>query len=241
MPTQPTVPAFHFAAARTGLPTPGRALALCLLLSVGLHGAGLMLGRPGDGPAPRARAVSGSAPLRLALARRTQGVAAPARPRPGPVAANPAPSAANPGLQAAPSVPAVPPATAAATADGAAADAATVPATGLPTDQDAGAGPPAGAAILAAARREAALTARALNQAPGAERQFRSSAREELDRQFDAAHAAGGAWFRSARIEEITRPSDGGARVYRIVTPFGAFCRSYPANAGQPMNTLCKR
>ena len=94
---------------------------------------------------------------------------------------------------------------------------------------------------MVAARREAAATARALNRAPGAERRFRSSTREELDRQFDAAHAAGGAWFRSARIEEISRPGDGGARVYRIVTPFGAFCRSYPANGGQPINLLCPR
>lgn len=95
--------------------------------------------------------------------------------------------------------------------------------------------------ILAAARREAASMAREMNQSSGRRADFHSKAQENIDRQFEAAHAAGGAWFRSARVEEITTASDGNARVYRIVTPFGAFCRTYPANGGPPMNTTCPR
>ena len=100
---------------------------------------------------------------------------------------------------------------------------------------------PSGADILAAARREAAAIARELNHAPGATQRFRSQMQENLDRQFEAAHAAGGSWFRSARIEEITTAGDGNTRVFRIVTPLGSFCRTYPANGGAPMNTLCSR
>ena len=85
------------------------------------------------------------------------------------------------------------------------------------------------------------MIARELNHAPGAPQRFRSRAQEEIDRRFDAAHAAGGSWFRSARVEEITTAADGNARVYRIVTPVGSFCRTYPANGGAPMNTTCPR
>lgn len=95
--------------------------------------------------------------------------------------------------------------------------------------------------ILASAKREAAKIARDMPQSPREKSDFRSKTQENIDRQFEAAHAAGGAWFRSARIEEITKASDGNARIYRIVTPFGAFCRTYPGNGGQPMNTTCPR
>lgn len=100
---------------------------------------------------------------------------------------------------------------------------------------------PANAAILASAKREAAKIARETPQSSGEKSDFRSRTQENIDRQFEAAHAAGGAWFRSARIEEITTASDGNARIYRIVTPFGAFCRTYPGNGAQPMNTTCPR
>lgn len=95
--------------------------------------------------------------------------------------------------------------------------------------------------IMAAAAREAAAIAREMNRAPDARRQFRSKTREDLDRRFEAAHAAGGSWFRAARVEEITTTGDGNARVYRIVTPFGSSCRTYPADGGRPMNTTCPR
>lgn len=101
--------------------------------------------------------------------------------------------------------------------------------------------PPTRADILAAATRDAAVIARELNHAPGAPQRFRSRTQEELDRRFDAAHAAGGSWFRSARIEDITTAADGNTRVYRIVTPLGSFCRTYPANGSAPMNTTCPR
>lgn len=101
--------------------------------------------------------------------------------------------------------------------------------------------PPTNRDIWASARREAAKIAREINQSSGEKSNFRSRTQENIDRQFEAAHAAGGAWFRSARIEEITRASDGNTRVYRIVTPLGAFCRTYPANGSQPMNTICPR
>lgn len=109
------------------------------------------------------------------------------------------------------------------------------------TDDLASVPPPGSGEILASARREAAKIAREINQSPGRKSDFRSKIQENIDRQFDAAHAAGGAWFRSARVEEITTASDGNARVYRIVTPFGAFCRTYPANGSQAMNTTCPR
>jgi hypothetical protein len=98
---------------------------------------------------------------------------------------------------------------------------------------------PGRADIVAAATRDAAAIARELNHAPGATRHFRSRAQEEIDRRFDAAHAAGGSWFRSARIEEITTAADGNTRVYRIITPLVTFCRTYPANGSAPMNTTC--
>jgi hypothetical protein len=85
------------------------------------------------------------------------------------------------------------------------------------------------------------VIARELNHAPGAPQRFRSRTQEELDRRFDAAHAAGGSWFRSARIEDITTAADGNTRVYRIVTPLGSFCRTYPANGSAPKNTTCPR
>ena len=111
------------------------------------------------------------------------------------------------------------------------------PAPAAPTD----ARPPGRMDMLAAATRDAAVIARELNHAPGAPQRFRSRAQDEIDRRFDAAHAAGGSWFRSARIEDITTAADGNARVYRIVTPVGAFCRTYPANGSAPMNTTCPR
>ena len=98
-----------------------------------------------------------------------------------------------------------------------------------------------GADLLAAARQDAAAIARELNHAPGSKTEFRSQAQEELDRRFDAAHAAGGAWFRAARVEEITTAADGNRRVYRIVTPLGAFCRTYYGDGKRPMNTTCPR
>jgi hypothetical protein len=64
----------------------------------------------------------------------------------------------------------------------------------------------------------AAVIARELNHAPGAPERFRSRAQEE-----------------------ITTAADGNTRVYRIVTPVGTFCRTYPANGSQPMNTTCPR
>jgi len=88
---------------------------------------------------------------------------------------------------------------------------------------------------------DTAAIARELNHAPGATQRFRSRTQDELDRRFDAAHAAGDSWFRSARIEEITTAADGNTRVYRIVTPVGSFCRTYPANGSPPMNTTCPR
>ncbi|NIA55872.1 hypothetical protein HAV22_19755 [Massilia sp. TW-1] len=100
---------------------------------------------------------------------------------------------------------------------------------------------PAREDIVAAAARDAAVIARELNHAPGATQRFRSRTQEELDRRFDAAHAAGGSWFRSAHVEEITTAADGNMRVYRIVTPVGSFCRTYPANGSPPMNTTCPR
>lgn len=111
------------------------------------------------------------------------------------------------------------------------------PAPAAPTD----ARPPGRMDMLAAATRDAAVIARELNHAPGAPQRFRSRGQDEIDRRFDAAHAAGGSWFRSARIEDITTAADGNARVYRIVTPVGAFCRTYPANGSAPMNTTCPR
>ena len=100
---------------------------------------------------------------------------------------------------------------------------------------------PGAADILAAARQDATTIARELNHAPGSKTAFRSRAQEELDRRFDAAHAAGGSWFRSARVEEITTAADGNRRVYRIVTPLGAFCRTYYGDGSRPMNTTCPR
>lgn len=216
-------------------PPPMRALMLGLGLSLALHGLVLVLGRP----APQ---VSANPPLRLVLAR--------------PVAAKPVASATAPATRAQAHAPLRAQGRAQARAqDRAQAGAQTkqwesgdaAPGALSPPPPDSkdpapdGQVRPSAADIMAAARREAVATAHALNQAPGAGRAFRSAATEELDRQFDAAHAAGGSWFRSARVEEITRASDGNARVYRIVTPFGAFCRSHPANGGQPMNMLCPR
>jgi hypothetical protein len=111
------------------------------------------------------------------------------------------------------------------------------PAPAAPAD----APPPTRADILAAATRDAAVIARELNHAPGAPQRFRSRMQEELDRRFDDAHAAGGGLFQSARIEDITTAADGNTRVYRIVTPLGSFCRTYPADGSAPMNTTCPR
>jgi hypothetical protein len=205
-------------------------LALGLFVSAALHLLWLGLSHPPV--VPRLPSMSAEpAPLRLTLmpsGRRSEPAAVPVpsalvdRPR-ARRPSQPAPARRAPPLLAtAPSVPSASPLELAPAA---------------PAD----APHPAGADLLAAATRDAAAIARELNHAPGAKQVFRSRVQEELDRRFEAAHAAGGSWFRSARIEEITTAADGNMRVYRIVTPLGAFCRTYPANGGAPMNTLCSR
>jgi len=229
-----------------------RRLALGLLVSATLHVLWLGLAHP---PAvPRlAPTVPAAEPLSLTLSRpparsersagaaptlsapaaapRAQQPALPARPapvqRPQP-ARRAVPASTSPAPEATPSTPS---------------DAPSAPAPQPAPDPGPDAAParPGAADILAAARHDAAAIARDLNHAPGSKTEFRSRAQEELDRRFDAAHAAGGSWFRSARVEEITTAADGNRRVYRIVTPFGAFCRTYYGDGSLPMNTTCPR
>ena len=97
------------------------------------------------------------------------------------------------------------------------------------------------AGIMEAARREAASVARGMNRAPGADADFRSRVQQDLDRHFDAAHAAAGSWTRAAGITDITRASDGATRIYRIETPLGAFCMTYTGGSGRPSYSTCPR
>lgn len=97
------------------------------------------------------------------------------------------------------------------------------------------------AGIMEAARREAASVARGMNRAPGADADFRSKVQQDLDRRFDAAHAAAGSWNRAAGITDITRASDGATRIYRIETPLGAFCMTYAGGSGRPSYSTCPR
>lgn len=206
-----------------------------MLVSAAAHLSWLGLLKPPSVPRPGA-----AAPLRLTLV--------PPKPRVAPPNAvtSPVPGAAPPArrpARTAPERPSQPPHDVAPAFPAAAPD---VPAAQPPIPVPAPAAPPdaprpARADILAAATRDAAAIARELNHAPGAPQRFRSRTQDEIDRRFDTAHAAGGSWFRSARIEDITTAADGNARVYRIVTPVGSFCRTYPANGSAPMNTTCPR
>jgi hypothetical protein len=80
-----------------------------------------------------------------------------------------------------------------------------------------------------------------MNRAPGADGDFRSRVQQDLDRHFDAAHAAAGSWIRAAGIKDITRASDGATRIYRIETPLGAFCMIYTGGSGRPSYSTCPR
>lgn len=209
---------------------PQARIALAVFASLAVHLLWLALPRPSSAPRFPSRGHD-AVPLRLRLA------PAPARAAPPNASISPATGTAPPARRSArklpeqapqPSRPAIP----------------ALPA--VPQPEPAPAAPanalgPARVDILAAATRDAAIIARELNHASGSQQRFRSRAQEELDRRFDAAHAAGGTWFRSARIEEITTAADGNTRVYRIVTPLGSFCRTYPADGGAPMNTTCPR
>ena len=211
-------------------------LVLAVLASAAAHLLWLGLVQPSSVPGPAAPRHD-AAPLRLTLVPPETRAAVPA-PAVAPAMAAPArrtarTTPARPPQPAAPPVPAAPAYVAAEPRPAPPPE----PASAAPTD----APRPAGADILAAATRDAAAIARELNHAPGAPQRFRSRAQEALDRRFDAAHAAGGSWFRSARIEEITTAADGNMRIYRIVTPVGTFCRTYPANGSAPMNTTCPR
>jgi hypothetical protein len=207
---------------------PQARLALAVLVSAAAHLLWLALLQA---PVPRlSPGRPGAAPLRLTL------VPAEARVAPPIAATASAPSAAPPARRPARKPPAQAPRPS-RPAPALPAPPRPEPAPAAPAD----APPPTRADILAAATRAAAVIARELNHAPGAPQPFRSRRQEELDRRFDAAHAAGGSWFRSARIEDITTAADGNTRVYRIVTPLGSFCRTYPADGGAPMNTTCPR
>jgi hypothetical protein len=224
----PTTPRIELPGAR-----PQGRLALAVLVSAVAHLLWLGLLQPPSIPRP-----DDVTPLRLTLVPPRTRIALPG------AATAPASGVASPArrpARTAPARPSQPPHDAAPALPAAAPD---VPA--APQPEPAPAAPPdaprrARADMIAAATRDAAVIARELNHASGAPERFRSRAQEELDRRFDAAHAAGGSWFRSARVEEITTAADGNARVYRIVTPVGSFCRTYPANGGQPMNTTCPR
>ena len=185
-------------------------------------------------PAVRSERPAAAAPSAPAVAARAQQPAQPApRARPAPVRPPQPVRAAEPSFRAP-----VPEATPPASSETLPAPASAPAPSAAP---DAAPARPGAADILAAARHDATTIARELNHAPGTRTEFRSRAQEELDRRFDAAHAAGGSWFRSARVEEITTAADGNRRVYRIVTPLGAFCRTYYADGSRPMNTTCPR
>ena len=110
-----------------------------------------------------------------------------------------------------------------------------------PAPDEAGAALVSVAGIMEAARREAASVALRMNRAPGADADFRSRVQQDLDRHFDAAHAAAGSWTRAAGITDITRASDGATRIYRIETPLGAFCMTYMGGSGRPSYSTCPR
>lgn len=212
-------------------------LALAVLVSAAVHLLWLGLVQPSSVP----RLASPGhypAPLRLTLAPPEKPVAKPGTVMP------PAPAVAAPGHRPTRTIPARPPQPSRPAGPSLPAAPAYAPAEPQPEPAPAASAEaprPARTDILAAATRDAAVIARELNHVPGAAQHFRSRTQDELDRRFDAAHAAGGSWFRSARIEEITTAADGNTRVYRIVTPVGAFCRTYPANGNPPMNTTCPR
>lgn len=212
-----------------GIVHPQARLALAVFVSAAAHLLWLTLLQPSS--VPRLPSRDYAAPLRLTFVPATSRVAPPV------ASTSPATSAAPPARRPARKRPAAAPQPSRHVAPALATAAQPEPAPAAPAD----APPPTRTDILAAATRVAAEIARDLNHAPGAPQRFRSRAQEELDRRFDAAHAAGGSWFRSARIEEITTAADGNTRVYRIVTPVGSFCRTYPANGGAPMNTTCPR
>lgn len=210
---------------------PQARIGLAVFASLTAHLLWLALPQPSSAPRPPSRGHD-TAPLRLRLVPApapgappnastspATGTAPPAR-RPARKLPGQAPQPSRPATPALPAVPQQP-----------------EPAPAAPAD----APPPARVDILAAATRDAAIIARELNHASGTQQRFRSRTQEEFDRRFDAAHAGGGSWFRSARIEEITTAPDGNTRVYRIVTPLGSFCRMYPADGGAPMNTTCPR
>ncbi|WP_198116858.1 hypothetical protein [Massilia rhizosphaerae] len=213
---------------------PQARLALAVFVSAAAHLLWLALLKAP--PVPRHPSRSRyTAPLRLTLVPAKTRVAPPsASTAPAPSAAPPARRPARKPVAQAPQ-PSRP-------------DAPALPAAPQPTPQPApapatpaDAPPPTRADILAAATRDAAVIARELNHAPGAPQRFRPRMQEELDRRFDAAHAAGGRLFQSAHIDDITTAADGNTRVYRIVTPLGSFCRTYPADGSAPMNTTCPR
>lgn len=234
---------------------PQRRLALGLLVSATLHVLWLGLAHapalprlPAATPAAepltltlsrpavrseRPAAAAPSAPVPAAAARAQQPAQPAPRARPAPVRPPQPVRAAEPSFRA-PVPEATPPASSETLP-------APAPAPAPSAAPDAAPARPGAADILAAARHDATTIARELNHAPGARTAFRSRAQDELDRRFDAAHAAGGSWFRSARVEEITTAADGNRRVYRIVTPLGAFCRTYYADGSRPMNTTCPR
>lgn len=110
-----------------------------------------------------------------------------------------------------------------------------------PAPTEAGTARTSVAGIMDAARREAASVARGMNRAPGADADFRSRVQQDLDRHFEAAHAAAGSWTRAAGITDITRASDGATRIYRIETPLGAFCMIYTGGSGRPSYSTCPR
>lgn len=240
--SRPDIPFFHAAPAQ-------RRLALGLVVSGTLHLLWLGLAHPSAFPR-RLPHTAAPAPLTLTLAssvpRSTAPAAAPSAPAALPervrrLSARPSQPAPAAKPERAPLAPRPAPSANPVSAAGPAPAPRAAPVPETPANAAAQAAAPSGAAILAAARQDAAVIARELNHAPGSKTEFRSQAQEELDRRFDAAHAAGGAWFRSARVEEITAAADGNRRVYRIVTPLGAFCRTYYGDGKPPMNTTCPR
>lgn len=100
--------------------------------------------------------------------------------------------------------------------------------------------PPNGDDIMRLARRDIAAMAHELNkELAGRDKAF-SSRQERLERRFAEAHAAARPdWYSAAKVEELTTPGTGGARVYRITTALGAFCVTYSANGGRPTYGTC--
>lgn len=95
--------------------------------------------------------------------------------------------------------------------------------------------------IMRLAKREIAGMARELNKdLAGRDKVFSSELQDRLDRRFAEAHAAARPeWYQAAKVEEVTRASNGGARVYRITTALGAFCVTYPKNGSRPTYGTC--